>query len=317
RGKGDWIPNRLGGRENLEAIEFFRELNTLLHGRVPGIMVIAEDSTAWPGVTLPVDAGGLGFGYKWSLGWMHDTLRYFGREPSHRQHHHEDLTFGLLYQWSENFILPLSHDEVVHEKGSLLSRMPGDDDERFAGLRALFAWMWAHPGKPLLFMGGEIAQYREWSHDRELDWHLLSEGPRHKGVQMLIKKLNGIAREHPSLWEQDKSADGFEWIEAADRVNGIYAFLRKSSGPPLACVANLSAIRREGYRVGLPTEGEWVCILDSQDERFGGASSRSGGPIIAEPVPTSTMPCSAPIDLAPLSVLWLIQKPGEALTAVP
>ena len=218
RQPGEWVPNAAGGNEDHEAIAFLHELNTLAHGREPGVIVAAEESTAWPGVSRPVESGGLGFGFKWNLGWMHDTLDYFSRAPVHRKHHHGQLTFGLLYAFSENFILPLSHDEVVHGKGSLLTKMPGDRWQQLANLRALLGHMWAHPGKKLLFMGGELAQEQEWSHDRSLDWHLL-ERPEHAGIQALVRDLNHAYRAQPALWERDFDPGGFTWLEADDRAD--------------------------------------------------------------------------------------------------
>ena len=215
RAAGEWLPNKHGGRENLEAIEFLRDVNTVVHGNHPGVMVIAEESTAWPSVSRPTYVGGLGFTFKWNMGWMHDTLSYFSKDPIHRRHHHHQLTFGLLYAFSENFTLPLSHDEVVHGKGSLLGKMPGDRWQQFANLRSLYGWMWAHPGKKLLFMGGEIAQEREWSHDRSVDWHLLNLD-EHAGIQALVASLNALMRTEPALYELDEQADGFEWIDASD-----------------------------------------------------------------------------------------------------
>jgi 1,4-alpha-glucan branching enzyme len=226
RNAGEWVPNIYGGREHLEAIDFLRHLNAVVQERCAGAVVIAEESTAWPGVTQPVSELGLGFAYKWNMGWMHDTLRYMARDPIHRQYHHDDLTFGLLYAFSERFILPLSHDEVVHGKGSLIGRMPGDRWQRFANLRAYFGFMWGHPGKKLLFMGGEIAQEREWNHDTEIDWFLLDD-PHHAGIQRLVRDLNRLYRDEPALHRRDASAEGFRWLIGDDRANSVFAFLRE------------------------------------------------------------------------------------------
>ncbi|MDQ1444557.1 MAG: 1,4-alpha-glucan branching enzyme, partial [Acidimicrobiaceae bacterium] len=235
RKAGEWIPNEFGGRENLEAVSFLKEMNEVVYGEHPGAMTIAEESTAWPAVSRPTYLGGLGFGFKWNMGWMHDTLDYFSKEPVYRRYHHNELTFGLLYAFTENFVLPLSHDEVVHGKGSLLNKMPGDRWQQLANLRALYAWMWAHPGKQLLFMGGEIAQEREWSHDRSLDWHVL-QWDGHRGVQSLVRCLNGLYKETPALWQQEFAPEGFRWIDASDVDGNVLSFLRKpldAESPPL------------------------------------------------------------------------------------
>jgi 1,4-alpha-glucan branching enzyme len=319
RREGEWVPNRLGGRENLEAIAFLQELNTVLHRDVPGALTIAEESTAWGGVSRPVEAGGLGFSQKWNMGWMHDTLSYFSTDPVHRQWHHDLLTFGLTYAWSENFVLPLSHDEVVHLKGSLLGKMPGDQWQRFANLRALYAWTWSHPGKQLLFMGAELAQEREWSHDREIDWFLLDD-PRHRGVRDLLRELNRLEAAHPALWSADTVPAGFTWLDADDRVNSVYAFLRTGPGGVaaagaggregvVACVANLTPVPRHGYRLGLPTGGRWVDVLNTDDERWGG--SGVGQPeVTADGTPWQGQPDSVVLTLPPLAVRWLV--PAEA-----
>ena len=274
RKEGEWEPNEFGGRENLEAVGFLKELNEVVYGAYPGVMTIAEESTAWPAVSRPTYVGGLGFGFKWNMGWMHDTLDYFSRESVHRRFHHNELTFGLLYAFSENFTLPLSHDEVVHGKGSLLNKMPGDRGQKAANLRSLFAWMWAHPGKQLLFMGGEIAQSAEWSHDRSIDWHLL-EFPEHRGVQDLVRSLNRLYRETPALWQRDFTPDGFRWIDASDVDANVLSFLRIGDEPDLAlaCVANLSSVARQAYRVGLPCGGEWREVLNTDATEFGGSGA--------------------------------------------
>jgi len=304
RKDGEWVPNVHGGRENLEAVAFLQELNTLVHRDYPGVLTVAEESTAWDGVTRPVHHGGLGFSQKWNMGWMHDTLSYFSRRPEHRRWHHHALTFGLVYAWSENFVLPLSHDEVVHGKGSLLGKMPGDAWQRFANLRALYAWMWAHPGKDLLFMGAEMGQEREWSHDRSLDWHLL-ESPENRGVQDLLRELNRVAAEQPALWSQDTSPDGFRWIDADDADNSVFAFLRVGAdGEALVCVANLTPVPRHGYRVGLPEPGTWEDLLNTDDSRWGG-SGLLQPKVDAEDTAWQGQPHSAVLTLPPLAVRWL------------
>src|SRR5690554_5206375 len=237
RKSGEWIPNRHGGRENLEAIDFLRHLNDVVAEEVPGALVIAEESTAWPGVSHPTREGGLGFSGKWNMDWMHDTLKYISEDPLHRRHHHQQITFGLLYAFTEHFILPISHDEVVHGKGSLLGKMPGDRWQRFANLRAYLGFMWTHPGKKLLFMGGEFGQEREWNHDRSLDWHLL-DVPAHEGLQKLVRDLNRIYRDIPALHARDCAPEGFEWIDGGDAENNVFSYLRKGAegDPPVAVI---------------------------------------------------------------------------------
>ena len=304
RKEGEWLPNRHGGRENLEAIEFLREVNELVHGGHPGAMVIAEESTAWPSVSRPTYLGGLGFTFKWNMGWMHDTLDYFSKDPIHRRYHHNRLTFGLLYAFSENFMLPLSHDEVVHGKGSLLNKMPGDRWQQLANLRALYAWMWAHPGKKLLFMGGEIAQEREWSHDRSIDWHLLNL-PEHAGVQALVGALNDVMRREPALHQRDEAEDGFRWIDASDVDANVLSFVRVGDDGtrPVVCVANLSPLPRSPYRIGLPADGVWEELVNTDDIRFGGSGvvNRS---LTATDETWQGQPYSAEFTLPPLGVAW-------------
>ena len=267
------------------------------------MLTVAEESTAWGGVSRPVDAGGLGFSEKWNMGWMHDTLSYFSTEPVHRKWHHDLLTFGLTYAWSENFVLPLSHDEVVHLKGSLLGKMPGDQWQRFANLRALYGWMWSHPGKQLLFMGAELAQEREWSHDREIDWFLLAE-PRHRGVRDLLRELNRVEAERPALWAADNTPAGFAWLDADDREASVYSFLRRAEGQVVAVVANLTPVPRHGYRLGLPHGGHWVDVLNTDDERWGG-SGIAQPEVTADGTPWQGQPDSAVLTLPPLAVRWL------------
>jgi len=310
RAHGEWVPNEYGGREDLEAIAFLKQLNEVVHEREPGIAMVAEESTAWPAVSRPVHLGGLGFDFKWNMGWMHDTLDYFRHEPVHRRFHHNQLTFSLMYAFSENFVLPLSHDEVVHGKGSLLNKMPGDRWQQLANLRALYGYMWAHPGKKLLFMGGELAQEREWSHDRALDWELL-ERPEHAGVQRLVRDLNRTYRNEPALWQLDADPAGFRWLEPDDAGYNVLVFLRMSQDErrPLVCACNLSPVPRTPYRVGLPRGGRWREILNSDSERYGGSNVGNLGSVMAEPVPWHGEPYSAELTLPPLAVVWLV--PGD------
>ena len=306
RREGEWVPNQFGGRENLEAVAFVKEMNEEVYGAHPGVMTVAEESTAWPAVSRPTYLGGLGFGFKWNMGWMHDTLQYFSKDPVHRRFHHNDLTFGLLYAFSENFILPLSHDEVVHGKGALIAKMPGDKWQRLANLRAMYGWMWAHPGKQLLFQGGEIGQEREWAHDRSVDWHI-TEDAGHRGVQELVRALNTIYRDHPALWERDFVPEGFRWIDAGDVENNVLSFLRISAdgGQAVACVANLAPVPRNGYRIGLPRGGTWRELLNTDAEQFGGGGVGNGGSVEAGNEHWHGLPFSAELTLPPLAVLWL------------
>jgi 1,4-alpha-glucan branching enzyme len=307
RAEGEWIPNALGGRENLEAVAFLQRLNETVYARFPGACTIAEESTAWPGVSRPTYAGGLGFGFKWNMGWMHDTLAYMAEDPVHRRWHHDRMTFGLVYAFTENFVLPLSHDEVVHGKRSLLDRMPGDPWQRFAQLRAYLACMWAHPGKKLLFMGGEFAQGAEWNHDRSLDWHLL-EVPWHAGVQRLVRDCNHQARAHGALFAKDCDGDGFQWIVVDDRDASVFAWLRYGhpGSPPVAVLANLTPVPRVSYEVGLPHQGVWREILNTDAAEYGGTNSGNAGHVVAGAVPLLGFPCSARITLPPLATLWLV-----------
>jgi 1,4-alpha-glucan branching enzyme len=307
REPGEWVPNEFGGRENLDAIDFVRELNTVVFAEQPGVMVIAEESTSWPMVSRPVDHGGLGFSHKWNMGWMHDTLGYLQHDPVHRRFHHRELTFGLLYAFTENFVLPLSHDEVVHGKGSLLGKMPGDEWQCFANLRALYGWMWAYPGGLLLFMGGELAQWREWNLEEGVDWQALS-GERHRGVQELVRAVNRVSVAWPALWERDHEPAGFQWLEADDAANSSYAFLRWSGDgrQVVACIANFTPVPREGYRVGLPWGGEWEVLLDTNATWFGGTGFGGVRSVwAADGEPQHGQPASAFITLPPLGVLWL------------
>ncbi|HEY2640617.1 MAG TPA: 1,4-alpha-glucan branching protein GlgB [Streptosporangiaceae bacterium] len=305
RKDGEWTPNSLGGRENLDAVSFLREVNATCYKRVPGIAMIAEESTAWPGVTRPVHLGGLGFGLKWNMGWMHDTLAYLSRDPVHRSYHHDEMTFSMVYAYSEHYVLPLSHDEVVHGKGSLLRKMAGDEWRQFAGLRSLLAYMWAHPGKQLLFMGGEIGQGDEWSEQTGLPWHLL-DYPRHAGVQQLVKDLNRVYVDRPALWQQDSSPAGFEWIDARDASANVLSFLRfGSDGSALACIANFSATPHHAYRIGLPSAGGWTEVLNTDADVYGGSGVGNLGRVEAADEPMHGRPASAEISIPPLGVVWL------------
>ncbi len=312
RKQGEWIPNQYGGRENLAAVEFLKELTSVVGAEAPTAMVIAEESTAWPKVTAPVSDGGLGFSHKWNMGWMHDTLSYIQEDPVHRKWHHNELTFGLLYAFTERFVLPLSHDEVVHGKGSLLGKMPGDDWQRFANLRALYAWMWALPGAPLLFMGAEMAPFTEWTESTGLPWHLLDHAP-HRGVRDLLADLNRLCTEWPAIYERDHEPTGFQWLDADDSDHSMFAFLRwgYAGGTALACVANFTPVPRSNHLVGLPWAGEWQLLLDTDSPAWGG-SGFSGYSIDGSTSFTATtatpwqhQPASAALDIPPLSVVWL------------
>ncbi|AMR81177.1 1,4-alpha-glucan branching protein GlgB [Cupriavidus nantongensis] len=307
REPGQWVPNRFGGRENLEAVDFLRELNAVVHQRCPGALTIAEESTAWPGVTASVASGGLGFDFKWNMGWMHDTLKYLGHEPVHRAWHHQNMTFGLVYAWSEAFVLPLSHDEVVHGKGSMIGKVPGDDWQRFAGLRAYYGFMWAHPGKKLLFMGGELAQWHEWNHDAELDWPLLDQ-PMHRGMHTLVRDLNRLYRELPALHALDHSPEGFQWVVGDDNHNSVFAWLRRAgadSREVVLAVANMTPVPRHGYRVGVPFAGTWRECLNTDAAVYGGSNVGNGGAVTAIDVPSHGQPASLALTLPPLATLVL------------
>jgi 1,4-alpha-glucan branching enzyme len=306
RAPGEWSPNIYGGRENLEAVAFLRHLNAVVSERCPGAIMIAEESTAWPGVTRPVAEGGLGFSYKWNMGWMNDTLRYMAHEPVHRSWHHEDMTFGLIYAFSEKFILPLSHDEVVHGKASLLGRMPGDRWRRFANLRAYFGFMWGHPGKKLVFMGDEIAQEREWNHDREIDWWL-ADDPPHAGVRRLIRDLNLAYANEPSLHRRDCDQEGFAWIVGDDRANSVFAFLRSGAAgsPRTIVVCNMTPVPRPGYRIGVPAAGRWREIINTDAAPYGGSNAGNNGAVDSLAAPSHGRPYSLELLLPPLATLIL------------
>jgi 1,4-alpha-glucan branching enzyme len=304
RKAGEWIPNAHGGRENLEAIRFLKRLNELVYGRDAGAVTIAEESTAWPMVSRPTWLGGLGFGYKWNMGWMHDTLHYIGLDPIYRRHHHNELTFGLAYAFAENFVLPLSHDEVVHGKGSLLGKMPGDRWQKFANLRAYFGFMYTHPGKKLLFMGGEFAQEREWNHDRSLDWQLLDDA-MHAGVQRLVRDLNYLYRSQPALYERDCRSEGFEWIDCTDVEQNVICYLRRGSKPDdvVVVVCNFSPLPRHGYRVGVPRGGEYIELINTDAAEYGGSGVGNAGRVYAEDVSSHGRPHSVVLTLPPLATL--------------
>jgi 1,4-alpha-glucan branching enzyme len=309
RKPNEWTPNSHGGNENLAAVDFLRTFNLAVYRQHPDVQTIAEESTSWPGVTRPVHLGGLGFGLKWDMGWMHDTLAYFSVDPLYRRHHHHKLTFRAVYAFSENFVLPLSHDEVVYGKHSLLERMPGDDWQRFATLRLLYAYMWAQPGKKLLFMGGEFGQRGEWNHDRSLDWHLLRESPLHGQLQLLVGELNRLYCNDASLHELDSDPAGFEWVAADDVENSVFAFLRRGAGRnarnPVLAVFNCTPVPRSNYRLGVPLEGIWVEVLNTDGVAFGGSNHGNTGGVEAAPLPSHGRPYSVNLTLPPLGALFL------------
>jgi 1,4-alpha-glucan branching enzyme len=306
RKEGEWIPNQFGGRENLEAIDFLRQFNTQAYQEHPGIQTFAEESTAWPMVSRPTYVGGLGFGMKWDMGWMHDTLAYFSQNPIHRQYHHNHLTFRMLYGFTENFVLPLSHDEVVHGKGSLIGKMPGDEWQKFANLRLLFGYMFAQPGKKLLFMGDEFGQVREWTHDASLEWHVLQYA-FHRGVQFWVEQLNRVYREQPALHELDTDPGGFEWVDANDNQTSVLSFLRRGKSPTdtVLIVCNFTPVPRLEYRLGVPFGGYWRELLNSDAQDYAGSGMGNGGGVGAESLPAHGRPHSLRMTLPPLGVLFL------------
>lgn len=306
RKEGEWIPNQYGGRENIEAISLIRDLNKACYAEIPHIQMIAEESTAWGGVSHPVEAGGLGFGMKWDMGWMHDTLQYFQRECVHRAYHHGELTFRAIYAMNENFVLPLSHDEVVHGKGSLINRMPGDDWQKFANLRLLFSYMWSTPGKKLLFMGGEIAQWAEWNHDSSLNWDLVHY-ERHAQVQAVISRLNELYRELPALHTRDYEDAGFEWVRLHDSANSILSYLRRGHGERdwVLVVANFTPVPREGYRLGVPVGGMWDEVFNSDSSLFGGGNIGNAGRVEATPGECDGREFSVSLNVPPLGAIFL------------
>jgi 1,4-alpha-glucan branching enzyme len=309
REAGEWVPNQYGGNEDLEAVDFLKQFNEVAHGREPGVISAAEESTAWPGVSRPTYLGGLGFGFKWNMGWMHDTLAYFEQDPVYRRWHHHELTFSLLYAFTENFVLPLSHDEVVHGKGSLLDKMPGDVWQKRANLRALYAYMWAHPGKKLLFMGCEIGQWREWNYQESLDWHLL-ESSEHAGIQSLVRDLNHAYRAEPALWEMDFDPTGFWWLEPSAAEDNVIAFARRDAAGDrmIAFVANLSPVPRQEYVVGLPRPGRWRELVNTDAGVYGGSDVGNGGGVVADGPGYNGQPHSAKLTLPPLGALWLVPE---------
>ncbi len=306
RPSGGWLPNKFGGREHLEAIDFLQQLNTEVYKSFPDVQTIAEESTAFPLVTRPVDQNGLGFGLKWMMGWMNDTLRYFAKDPVYRKYHHQLITFSIMYAFSENFLLPLSHDEVVHMKNSLLQKMPGDSWQQFANLRCLLGYMYAHPGAKLLFMGGEFGQRREWNHDASLDWHLAA-GPDHKGMENWTHDLNVFYRSQPALYQKSHSPDGFQWVEVHDAEHSVIAFLRKGNkkGDVLLFAGNFTPVPRIGYRLGVPFKGQWKEVLTSDDLRYYGTGNYLNGTLRAEPVPEDGCDYSLQVNLPPLSVVFI------------
>jgi 1,4-alpha-glucan branching enzyme len=305
RKDGEWLPNVHGGRENLDAVSFLQELNATVYKHHPGVLMMAEESTAWPGVTRSTSDGGLGFGFKWNMGWMHDTLEYVVHEPIHRQYHHNEMTFAAVYAWSENFVLPISHDEVVHGKGALAAKMPGDHWQRMANVRALLAFMWAFPGKQLLFMGCELGDEREWNEARGLDWSLRHDPP-HAGVSAVVRDLNAVYADNPPLWTLDTAPEGFRWIVGDDAANNVFAFQRiGDDGSVLVCVANFAAVPHEGYRLGLPREGRWTELVNTDASVYGGSGVGNLGVAHAEAIPWHGQPASASLRLPPLGALWL------------
>lgn len=308
REHGQWRPNIHGGRENLEAISFLQEANATAYRRSPGVMMIAEESTAWAGVTKPTSAGGLGFGLKWNMGWMNDTLRYLAEAPINRRYHHHEVTFSMVYAYSEQFVLPISHDEVVHGKGSLMRKMPGDDWQQLAGVRLLFAYQWAHPGKQLTFMGNEFAQGTEWAESTSLDWYLLDHAG-HVGVQRLVRDLNTLYRDHPTLWALDHDPAGFEWLDASDADHNVLSFLRRDrDGNVMAVLINFSGVPHEGYRLPLPSGGRWREVLNTDAPVYGGSGVGNLGAVQAEEVPWTGRPYSVALRVPPLGALFFVPE---------
>jgi 1,4-alpha-glucan branching enzyme len=311
RNPGEWVPNRYGGRENLDAVNFLRRLNEVIATRIPGAQTIAEESTAWPSVSRPTSQGGLGFDYKWNMGWMHDTLEYIKQDPIHRQYHHNKLSFGLIYAFSENFILPLSHDEVVHGKGSMITKMPGDVWQKFANLRTYYTFMYGHPGKKLLFMGAEFAQWAEWNHDKSLDWHLL-DLPQHQGIQRLIGDLNRLYRGHKALSEGDHHEAGFTWIESNDTAQSVLSFIRRARDPSdfVVVVSNFTPVPRHDYRLGVPDVAGFRELLNSDSAFYGGSNVGNSGFVATDPIPAHGFPRSIRITIPPLASIILAPAAG-------
>jgi 1,4-alpha-glucan branching enzyme len=316
REDGQWTPNVYGGRENLEAVQFLQEMNATVYKRVPGAITVAEESTSWPGVTRATHLGGLGFGFKWNMGWMHDSLGYVQNDPVHRQYHHGQMTFSMVYAYSENYVLPISHDEVVHGKGSLLRKMPGDRWQQLANLRCFLAYMWAHPGKQLVFMGTEFGQESEWAESRELDWWLLDNAD-HRGVQSLVRDMNRTYRDTPALWALDTEGSGFSWIDANDSSNNVFSFVRRGHDPSrpegregteLVCVANFSAVPHHGYKLGMPAVGEWTEVLNTDADGYAGSGVGNMGTVTAVEEPWHGQPASATLTVPPLGAVWLVRS---------
>jgi 1,4-alpha-glucan branching enzyme len=307
RTEGQWVPNEYGGREDLEAVEFLKQLNATLAEEEPGGFTVAEESTSWPRVTGPVSEGGLGFTFKWNMGWMHDTLDYFSQDPVHRRYHHDRLTFSMIYEYSEHFIMPLSHDEVVHGKGTLLGKMPGDEWQQFANLRSLLAYQYTRPSKPLLFMGCELGSYREWNHDTSLDWHLESR-PLNGGLMRFLADLGAVYRERPELWRGDPDPDGFRWLDADDRDQSVYAYFRRDGDGVVIALLNLTPVPRPDYRAGAPLPGRYTVLLSSDDPKYGGSGYGPAGDLHTEPVPWHHQPDSLRVPLPPLGVVLLAHQ---------
>lgn len=308
RNAGEWVPNKDGGRENYEAIAVLQRMNTATYGEHPGIMTVAEESTAYPGVSQPVDQGGLGFGFKWNMGWMNDTLEYIKKDPVYRSYHHHQMTFGLVYAFSENFILPISHDEVVHGKGSMIGKMPGSDWEKFANLRAYYGFMWGHPGKKLLFMGQELAQRSEWNHDAQVDWDCLGDA-RHAGIQRLVRDLNHLYRDTPAMHVKDCFEDGFQWIVGGDQQNSVFAWVRRGGpdNPEVVVICNFTPQEHPDYRMGMPSAGRWREVLNSDAEIYGGENRGNYGSVEAHKGEMHGQPAHADVTLPPLSTVWLMR----------
>ncbi len=311
RDEGDWVPNQYGGKENIDAIQFIRRLNERIYAEHPDVLAVAEESTSWSMVSQPTYLGGLGFGYKWNMGWMNDILSYFSKDPIHRQYHQNSITFSMLYAFTENFILPFSHDEVVHGKGSMLAKMPGDDWQKFANLRALYGYMFGHPGKKLLFMGCEFGQWREWTHEESLDWHLLESAP-HRGVHSLVRDLNSLLRNQPALYQMDSDWRGFEWIDCNDNHSNVISFIRKGLDPKesLIFVCNFSPAVRHGYKVGAPQGGYWTEIMNTDSTIYGGSDAGNAGAVEAVAETTHGRPATLSLTLPPLGVLVLKHESG-------
>jgi 1,4-alpha-glucan branching enzyme len=314
RSKGQWVPNRYGGKENIDALQFLRQLNEQVYAAFPDAMMVAEESTAWPMVSRPTFLGGLGFNLKWNMGWMHDTLKYMSNDPIYRRYCQNQITFSLVYAFSENFVLPLSHDEVVYGKGSMVRKMPGDDWQKFANLRLLYGYMWGHPGKKLLFMGDDFGQWNEWNHDSSLDWHLL-EQPQHSGLRRWVRDLNTFYRGQPSVYEVDFEPSGFEWVDSGDFEGSVISFLRRAKNPGdmTLFVCNFTPVPRHNYRVGAPVNGYWIEALNSDAPLYGGSGQGNSGGVEAVPLPVHGRPYSLELTIPPLGILVLRPGPPQEL----